>query len=417
MQRYIALIAAALILSGCAVKNRYIDEKSALEESYLFNATYLENSRHFKEAALFYEKLYKIDPNKIYLIKVIENLIKAKEYDKALAFIEEAKKRGIEDWKLHYYAANIYIAKKDYEKAKKELFRALKLSRDYRIYELLGSLYLAQKDYEKALKFYKSAYAQNPDSTLVSTIAYIMYFYLNRQNEALAYLESHIRIYGCDKKVCLTLASMYSLKNDINGLISVYKRLYEKYREKEYAKKLIQFLIYEKDYDQAIRYAKAIGDDEMLLDLYRIKKDYKNAYRLAKKLYELTSDVKYLGLMAIFEYESSDKKSRDVIMDVAKKLEKVIKKKRDPLYLNYLGYLYIDHDIDVKRGIELVKEALKMEPDSPYYLDSLAWGYYKIGRCEEALKIIKRVYYELNQRDDEVKFHLDKILECVKERD
>ena len=46
--------------------------------------------------------------------------------------------------------------------------------------------------------------------------------------------------------------------------------------------------------------------------------------------------------------------------------------------------------MDIKKGIKLVKEALLKEPNSPFYLDSLAWGYYKIGKCKEAKKIMNK---------------------------
>ena len=51
----------------------------------------------------------------------------------------------------------------------------------------------------------------------------------------------------------------------------------------------------------------------------------------------------------------------------------------------------IDFDIDVKKGISLVKSALKTSPNNIAYLDSLAWGYYKLNRCKEALDIMKKV--------------------------
>jgi len=99
-------------------------------------------------------------------------------------------------------------------------------------------------------------------------------------------------------------------------------------------------------------------------------------------------------------------------------LEQAIKKLDNPLYENYLGYLYIEHNINVSRGIELVKKALEKEPDSPYYLDSLAWGYYKLHKCKDAWKIIHKVYYELGLKDPEIQFHLQKIQQCLKdERD
>ncbi len=99
---------------------------------------------------------------------------------------------------------------------------------------------------------------------------------------------------------------------------------------------------------------------------------------------------------------------------VIAKLQEVIETKKEGMYLNYLGYLLIDHDIDVKKGIEYVKEALKIEPDSIYYLDSLAWGYYKLGDCKEAAKVIKRVENIDGSDNEEVVKHIEAIEKCNK---
>jgi len=59
--------------------------------------------------------------------------------------------------------------------------------------------------------------------------------------------------------------------------------------------------------------------------------------------------------------------------------------------MNNLGYMLIDHDIDIKRGITLVDEALTYAPEEASYLDSKAWGLYKIGKYEEALAIFEKL--------------------------
>ena len=68
--------------------------------------------------------------------------------------------------------------------------------------------------------------------------------------------------------------------------------------------------------------------------------------------------------------------------------------------------------MDIKKGIKLVKEALLKEPNSPFYLDSLAWGYYKIGKCKEAKKIMKKLVK--NSKEKEILMHWKKINECLK---
>ncbi len=415
MQRYLSTLLIALLIGGCALQQPKPKKNEAQIDALLLEAVYLESNGYYDIASSLYQKLYSLTGSKEILYKLIENLIRSKKYDEAMKYIsQELKKHS--DKKLYELAASVALAKKEYDQAIQWITKALQIQKDPKDLEFLGSIYLAQKRYEPALKYYKSAYAMHPTDQLVNSIAYIMYFYLDKKEEAIAYLETHIRMYGCKKSTCATLASLYSLQNNIAGLISTYKRLYQTYHEEAYLKKLIELYIYEKNFQKAIEWAKKMGDKKLLLDLYRAIKDYDHAYTLALELYHQTKDPDYLAQAAIFEYEKAKVKDKMLLEDVAKKLEQAIKKVDSPLYENYLGYLYIEHDLDIPRGIELVKRALAKEPDSPYYLDSLAWGYYKLHRCKEALKIIQRVYYELGLKDPEIQSHLRKIEQCTKEK-
>lgn len=84
------------------------------------------------------------------------------------------------------------------------------------------------------------------------------------------------------------------------------------------------------------------------------------------------------------------------------------------MYLNYLGYLLIDHEIDVKKGMLYIKQVLKLEPDSAFYLDSLAWGHYKLGECKKAKKIMQKVLTLEGGDNEEVLEHVDAINKCLK---
>ena len=417
MHRYIAFILVLLFVSGCALKQPSKSFDEARLDSLLLEATFLESQKLYDLANQYYKQVYDLTNEPIILQKMINNSYLANRLDEAISLAQEGIKKYPKNKKFYEQLSSIYFAKKEYDKAAQYIQKAIQLAPEAKDYEFLGSIYLAQKRYQLALKYYKSAYALQPSQKSVNTIAYIMFFYLEKQKEAIAYLETHTRIYGCQKSVCHTLASFYSLLNDIDGLISVYKRLYENYHEVPYAQKVAQLYIYQKEYEKAKRWAKKVDDKELLLSIYKLQKDFDKAYEVAMQLYKEKKDPKFLAQAAIFEFEGAKVKDRKLLRSVASKLEKAIKKDRDPIYLNYLGYLYIDYDIDVPRGVKLVKEALQKEPDSPYYLDSLAWGYYKLGKCKEALKLIKKVYYDLHFQDDEIQLHLREISKCAKEID
>src|SRR5260370_35209196 len=44
----------------------------------------------------------------------------------------------------------------------------------------------------------------------------------------------------------------------------------------------------------------------------------------------------------------------------------------------------------LEEGVALIQRALAVKPQNGYYLDSLAWAYYRMGRFQEALAEMKR---------------------------
>lgn len=135
---------------------------------------------------------------------------------------------------------------------------------------------------------------------------------------------------------------------------------------------------------------------------------------MAQKLYEESKNLDYLGKWRFMNMSLiKSKLTPEALASISQKFDEVTSLLKDSVYLNYYGYLLIDHNINIEKGIALVQEALKLEPNSPYYLDSLAWGYYKKGQCEEAYNIMK--YFGENVIEEEVAVHIDAIKKCLKE--
>jgi predicted Zn-dependent protease len=81
--------------------------------------------------------------------------------------------------------------------------------------------------------------------------------------------------------------------------------------------------------------------------------------------------------------------------------------------MNNLGYILIDRDIDARKGLSLVEKALSYMPEEASYLDSKAWGLYKIGKYEESLEIFEKL--EANGMDaNELWLHLAAVCQALK---
>lgn len=73
--------------------------------------------------------------------------------------------------------------------------------------------------------------------------------------------------------------------------------------------------------------------------------------------------------------------------------------------LNFLGYLWADHNRNLDQAVELILKALAIDPDNGAYVDSLGWAYYRLGRLEEARVHLERAV-RLTNGDSEVLEHL-----------
>jgi len=73
--------------------------------------------------------------------------------------------------------------------------------------------------------------------------------------------------------------------------------------------------------------------------------------------------------------------------------------------LNGLGYILVDTESDVKRGLDLCKKAVERKPSSPAYMDSLGWAYFKSGEVNEARTWLRRAL-DMAPRQKEISKHM-----------
>jgi tetratricopeptide (TPR) repeat protein len=76
-----------------------------------------------------------------------------------------------------------------------------------------------------------------------------------------------------------------------------------------------------------------------------------------------------------------------------------------PDVLNYLGYSWIDMNIHLEEGLEMIRKAVEMRPRDGYIVDSLGWAFYRLGRFEEAVVELEKAT-DLRPRDAIINDHL-----------
>ncbi len=83
-----------------------------------------------------------------------------------------------------------------------------------------------------------------------------------------------------------------------------------------------------------------------------------------------------------------------------------------PEILNFVGYGLINRAIDIPAGMDMIREALKASPRSGAIIDSLGWGYYKLGQYQEALSYIEQAV-QMDPSDPEVNDHLGDVYKAM----
>lgn len=420
MSRYYSLIVVLFLLVGCATKEVVVTNETTKkvfeeEDNLILQALNYQQNGDYVNARKIYHTLYEQSQKKVYLTE-----------DAGLAFIlddpdaRELIMQGIKKYpdekNFNRLLVGQFVKEKRYEDAEKEILKLIAHDKSVQHLSIAGNLYLQMKAYDLALKYFESAYKQEQNEDLMLNIVELLYRFLGRKDDAVAYLETYANIEGCGNHTCYKLIEIYGRDRNVQGLIATYKKLYKEQQTEEIAKKIVELMMYIKDVKGATTFLeKSQINQDTLLQIYATQKKFTEAYTLAERLYGESKNLDYLGKMAIYEYELNKAKlSPEVIQSISKKFNEVTSLLKDSVYLNYYGYLLIDHNIDIPKGIALVQEALRLEPNSPYYLDSLAWGLFKQGKCEEANAIMK--YFGENIIEEEVAGHIEAIKKCLKEK-
>ena len=80
-------------------------------------------------------------------------------------------------------------------------------------------------------------------------------------------------------------------------------------------------------------------------------------------------------------------------------------KPEQPYVLNYLGYSWIDQGLYLDRAQAMIIKAASLRPNDGYVIDSLGWGYYKLGKYKKAVLELERAT-ELRPQDPVINDHL-----------
>lgn len=164
------------------------------------------------------------------------------------------------------------------------------------------------------------------------------------------------------------------------------------------AKKHLKALIDEdpKDLRSYLAYGSVLSD----------AKDYKEMGEVYDRAVEVIGTVPNRSHWSIF-FQRGIAYERQKKWDLAEpNFRKALELNPDqPQVLNYLGYSWVDMNINLDEGLEMIRQAVSVKPDDGYIVDSLGWAYFRLGQYDDAVTELERAA-ELRAGDATINDHL-----------
>jgi len=135
-------------------------------------------------------------------------------------------------------------------------------------------------------------------------------------------------------------------------------------------------------------------------------KDYKEMGELYDKAVEQIGPVPKRSDWTVF-FQRGIAYERQKLWDKAEpNFRKALELNPDqPQVLNYLGYSWVDMNINLDEGLEMIRKAVELKPDDGYIVDSLGWAYFRMSRFDDAVVELEKAA-ELMAGDPTINDHL-----------
>ncbi|EXL10203.1 tetratricopeptide repeat protein [Aquamicrobium defluvii] len=222
---------------------------------------------------------------------------------------------------------------------------ALKPDSDIALVQIAG-VAEQMKDSERAISYYRRIADSSPYKQVAELQLGLNLADLGRNDEAIEHLQALVEARPDEMRGYLALGGVYGSKENWRASADLYDRAVERLKEPEPA-------------DWNIFYQRGIA--------YERLREWNEAEPNFRKALELNPD--------------------------------------QPQVMNYLGYSWVDKNMNLVEALEMIQKAVELRPSDGYIVDSLGWAYYKLGRFEDAVRELERAV-SLRPEDPVLNDHL-----------
>ena len=402
----------------------------------LCKAVYWEHMRGYREVKKHIVTALQLDPDSSFLYaKLAEVLIVLKEFRRATLACEKSLVLNPHNTEAHYLLGILKFVRQDRHGAIDE-FKAVARLKPQHIgaQSRLSSLLFEEQDYGGAARAYSEMVKLRPYDPKLRYRLGVSYYRTGEAAKAIKefnavarlrkdYLEARFylaRLYAgqsrnkeaieeClivlqnspeDANTTLLLTELYVSMAEFDKAIPIAQKLVER-------RGIDRSVLAEAHYRLAMAY-RGRGEAD-LADLH-----FEKSIEMYKEILEKESENTDIHYYIAVVYDTKGDLSL-----AERHLRKHIELRPDePNAYNFLGYMFVENDMNLEEAVALIKKAVEMEPQNGAFRDSLGWAYFKLANqfpsssSQSATQHLDKAIIELEKAtefipdDSEVREHL-----------
>jgi len=367
---------------------------------------------NIKSSIDHYEKAISLNPADIISIFQLGTLYSlTSDYEKAVECFKTVTKLNPNIPMGYISLANCYEMLNQSYLAETAYLKAISLdSTSIPAYTGLSEIYISQMNYSSVTTYLRYLITKQPDYNSHKLRYGIALVHLGQYEEAQSYLEPLVNKKDNSPLAKLYLGFIYHHNGNKTGAANFIKdsiiqasdeknilKLYSNYfSETHQVPQSIDYL--EKIYQQYPQYSSIAFSLALSYESLNKPDIAMSWYQTAYKKNKNNPEIPYhMGIISL-----ENKKYEEAIGYLK---ESVTLSPDEPDYLNALGYVYVENNINFEEALKLLIKAVSLSPEKYYILDSLGWCYFKRGDYEKAVEYLEKSY-KINPNNSEMILHL-----------
>ncbi|MDD2721348.1 MAG: tetratricopeptide repeat protein [Gallionella sp.] len=273
---------------------------------------------------------------------------------------------------------------------------------------------LEQAQYKPAREEFRTLLKENPDNVQLAFAVALISIQMKEPQGAEGQLKQALTLAGKDQDAIEYFLGQLAEAADKPGQALPHYRevkggeyrftaqmravsLLEKLGDSKQAREYLQTIKPENNQQRAqlvLTEAQQLGREQKFAQAYEVlQRGLEVLPHQTELLYEAAMMADKLG-----KYEASEQL-----------LRKLIKVKPDHAHAyNALGYSLLERNVRTSEALALVEKALQLAPGDAAIMDSVGWGYYRAGRLDDSVAMLRRALGE--NPDPEIAAHLGEVL-------